>query len=450
MGERTRELLILITGDIIIFILSIWLTLSLRYFGIPEYDLLTAHFGPFLIMTAVWLCVFYVAGLYDKHTMLLKSLLFRRILNTQVVNMIFAALLFLVIDFGIAPKTNLIIYMIISSLLIVGWRLYLFNYFSPKQRHRAILIADGPEAVELVDEINNNDRYNYSFVRIIDESTLTKTEDFEQKLRALLEREQVRVIVANPRGDSIKKFLPVLFDLSFMRFAFTFLDFNRLYGDTFDRMAMGTLEYEWFIHNISQSRSVIYDVVKRWFDVIGAVLLFVVMLPVMLCVAIAIKIDDRGELIYTADRVGQFNKYFKLYKFRTKNGSDTGEAALKSTLVDTRVGGFLRKTRLDELPQLLNVIKGDMSFIGPRPELPALAEVYTKEVPYYNTRHFLKPGLSGWAQIKNFDVPRGGIDVERTTKKVSYDLFYLERRSLILDVQIALKTLATIVMRTGT
>ena len=123
---------------------------------------------------------------------------------------------------------------------------------------------------------------------------------------------------------------------------------------------------------------------------------------------------------------------------------------MASKLVDTRVGSFLRKTRIDELPQLINVLKGDLSFIGPRPEMPALASVYAEEIPYYNTRHFIKPGLSGWAQINNYDAPRGGVDVERTKNKISYDLFYLKNRSLMLDVQIALKTIATIVMRTGT
>ena len=127
-----------------------------------------------------------------------------------------------------------------------------------------------------------------------------------------------------------------------------------------------------------------------------------------------------------------------------------GADALKSTLVDTKVGIILRKTRLDELPQLLNILRGDLSFIGPRPEIPELASVYASKIPYYNARHLIKPGLSGWAQINNFDVPRGGVDVERTSTKLSYDLFYLKRRSLILDMQIALKTIATILMRTGT
>src|SRR5690606_36156066 len=129
---------------------------------------------------------------------------------------------------------------------------------------------------------------------------------------------------------------------------------------------------------------------------------------------------------------------------------DSGEDVLSSGLKDTRAGLFLRETRLDELPQLLNILQGDLSFIGPRPELPALAAVYAKEIPYYNTRHFLKPGLSGWAQINNYDFPRGGVDVPKTIAKLSYDLFYLERRSLLLDLEITFKTIATIIMRTGT
>ena len=166
-------------------------------------------------------------------------------------------------------------------------------------------------------------------------------------------------------------------------------------------------------------------------------------------VALAIKIEDRGPLLYTTIRVGQYNQPITIYKLRTKNGVDSGAAALQSTLVDTKVGTFLRKTRIDELPQLINVLKGDLSFIGPRPEIPELVSAYANEIPYYNTRHLLKPGLSGWAQINNFDVPRGGVDVPRTIEKLSYDLFYLQRRSLLLDLHIALKTMAAIIMRTG-
>ncbi|MCA9359841.1 sugar transferase [Candidatus Kaiserbacteria bacterium] len=450
MGERARELFILVVGDIIVFNVALWLTLLVRYFEFPTMDRLDAHIPPFLTFTAVWLVIFFILGLYDKHTNLLKKLLVSRILYAQSINVFVAGILFFVIPFGITPKTNLVLYLIISSILLTAWRLRVIPLLSPKQRHKALLIADGKEAVELADEINNNDRYNYYFVRIIDEQTLTQTVDFEKKILSLMEREKIELVVVDPRGDAIKTFLPVLFDLSFLHFAFTFLDFNRLYEDTFDRVPVSMLQYEWFITNISQSKTAIYDVVKRTIDVLGSIFL---MIPAGLAfpfVALAIKLEDRGQLFYTTTRVGQFNKQIKIFKFRTKNGADVGSQALSSDLVDTKVGLFLRKTRIDELPQLFNVLKGDLSFIGPRPEMPALAEVYAKEIPYYNTRHFLKPGLSGWAQINNYDVPRGGVDVERTIAKLSYDLFYLERRSILLDLQIAFKTIATILMRTGT
>jgi len=450
MGERTRELFILIVGDIVVFNVALWVTLLVRYFELPDGDRLALHVPPFMIFTAVWLVIFFILGMYDKHTNLLKKSLVSKIIYAQAINVFVAGVLFFIIPFGITPKTNLIIYLIISSILLTTWRLQIIPKLSPKQRHKAVLIADGSEAVELADEINNNDRYNYYFSRIVDEQTLKGTKDFENRLMQLMEREKIELVVVDPRGGAIKTFLPVLFDLSFLKFAFTFLDFNRLYEDTFDRVPVSTLRYEWFIDNISQSKTAIYDVMKRTIDVLGALVLALPALILFPFVALAIKFEDKGELFYTTERVGQFNRLIKIYKFRTKNGADKGTEVLSSELVDTKVGLFLRKTRIDELPQLYNVFKGDLSFIGPRPEMPALAEVYAKEIPYYNTRHFIKPGLSGWAQINNFDVPRGGIDIEKTEVKLSYDLFYLARRSLLLDFQISFKTLATIVMRTGT
>lgn len=450
MGERTRELALLIIGDISFFVVSLWLMLLVRYLSIPSAELFSNHLGPFLTLSAVWLFVFYIAGLYDKHTVFLKSLLVSRIINTQIINGIIAAFLFLVIPFGIAPKLNLVIYLVLSVALLTVWRLYLYRLIEPKTRHRAILLADGSEAIELVDETNNNDRYSYTFIRIIDEATAEKTENFEEKLLRLIEKERVDIVVANPNSKYVIAALPKIFDLSFLSFKVTFLDFNKVYEDTFDRVPLSSIKYDWFLANISQSKSAVYDFLKRTLDIIFALVLLVPTTLIFPVVALAMKLENKnGKLFYTTIRIGQHNKTITIYKFRTKNGADSGSAALKSTLVDTKVGSILRKTRIDELPQLLNVLKGDLSFIGPRPEMPALVEVYAKAVPYYNARHFLKPGLSGWAQIKNFDVPRGGVDVERTKVKISYDLFYLERRSLFLDIQIALKTIATIVMRTG-
>ncbi len=450
MGERTRELFVLIAGDIAFFIAALWLTLLVRYFEWPSPGRLEDHLGPFLVLSAVWLLVFYISGLYDKHTVFLKKLLFFRIIYTQIANIILAAVLFLIIPFGIAPKTNLAIYLLISIALITTWRLSVFNLFSPKRTHKAILIADGKEAIELADEINNNDRYNYYFVRIIDERAVLHTEDFEKRLLELMDREGVDIIVANSRGRHMEKIMPAIFDLSFLRFEFTFIDFYKMYEDTFDRIPLSSLHHDWFITNVSQYRSPFYRFVKRGIDIVGALVLMIPFGIVFPFIAIAIKLGDNGVLFYRTERVGQYNQPVSIYKFRTKNGVDVGSDALNSKLVDTKVGSFLRKTRLDELPQLMNILKGDLSFIGPRPEMPTLATVYAEQIPYYNARHFIKPGLSGWAQIKDYDAPRGGVDLEKTENKLTYDLFYLKNQSLFLDIQIAMKTLATLIMRTGT
>jgi lipopolysaccharide/colanic/teichoic acid biosynthesis glycosyltransferase len=129
------------------------------------------------------------------------------------------------------------------------------------------------------------------------------------------------------------------------------------------------------------------------------------------------------------------------------NDDESGENKINNKI--TKVGGFLRKSRLDEIPQLWNVWRGDLSLIGPRPELPALAKVYEKEVPYYNVRHLIPPGLSGWAQLYHENHPHQGVNVEETKNKLSYDLYYVKNRSLMLDLKITLKTIKALLSRTG-
>ena len=456
MGERTRELTILIVGDIISIIVALWLTLFVRYFSIPSWDLFTTHLGPFLILSTVWLFIFYIAGLYDKHTVFLKSLLLSRIINTQVANGIIAALLFFIIPFGIAPKINLIIYLIFSVIILTWWRTSLYKRIEPKTKHRAILLADGPEAIELVDEINNNDRYNYYFVRIIDETTAAKTEDFEQKLLRLIEKEKVDIIVANPSGKYITAVLPKIFDMAFLRFEFTFLDFYKVYEDTFDRVPLSALRYEWFISHVSQTKSFAYDVTKRIIDIVGSLILGFVFLLLLPFIYVAMRFEGKGDLFITQERIGQFNKPVKVYKVRTMTANEsasatwTSEDAKKGNVV-TKVGAILRKLSIDELPQVWAILKGDMSLIGPRNDIKGLGERLAAEIPYYNVRNFAKPGVTGWAQthqhyMGNNISPQS---IEESKTRLSYDLYYVKNRSLLLDVDVALRTFKTLLSRFG-
>lgn len=456
MGERTRELLILIAGDAIFFMVALWLTLLVRYLELPSLANFANHFWPFLILSGAWLFIFYIAGLYDKHTVFLKSLLFARIINTQVVNILVAALLFLIIPFGIAPKTNLVIYLVISVALITWWRMSLFTKLSPKTKHRAILLADGPEAIALVDEINNNDRYNYSFFRLIDEETAKATPDFEQKLLRLIERDTIDIIVANPNGEYINAVLPKLFDLAFMKFELTFLDFYKVYEDTFDKVPLSALRYEWFIAHVSQSKSLVYDFAKRAVDIIGSSLLGVVFLFMLPFIYAAMRIEGDGPLFISQERIGQRNQLVTVWKLRTMTENRSASATWTTEDVQegnriTKVGAVLRKLSIDEIPQVWTILKGDMSLIGPRNDIKGLGERLAAEIPYYNIRNFVKPGVTGWAQthqhyMGNNISPQS---LEESKERLSYDLYYVKNRSFMLDIEIALRTIKTVLSRFG-
>jgi len=456
MGERTRELLTLITGDIIIFVTALWLTLFVRYLSFPTGEIFEQHFWPFLLLSGIWLFTFYIGGLYDKHTVLLKSLLFGQIVNIQVANIIIAALVFMVVPLGIAPKTNLIIYLAISVVMVTVWRLWLVPKLAPKTNKRAILLADGADAIDLADEINNNDRYDYTFVRLIDSDTAGKTENFKAKLLALLDKEQVDIIVADPHVPYLEEVLPELFDRAFLNFSFTFLDFYEVYEDTFDRVPLSALRYDWFLAHVSQSKSLVYDTFKRTVDIAGSLVLGVLLIFLLPVIYIAMRFERGNGLFIHQDRLGRYNKPIRIYKLRTMTQNFSSSSTWtnedeKLNNVVTRVGAFLRKTSIDEIPQVWSILKGDMSLIGPRNDIAGLGKRLAEEIPYYKIRYFVKPGVTGWAQTNqrydNKNISPQSIEDSRL--RFSYDLYYVKNRSLALDVAIALRTIKTLLSRFG-
>ena len=171
-------------------------------------------------------------------------------------------------------------------------------------------------------------------------------------------------------------------------------------------------------------------------------------LPLFPFIAAAVKLNSPGNVFYTQKRIGKGGQMFWLLKFRSMVQDAEKDGAKWAEKEDTRitkVGNFLRKSRLDELPQLWNVLKGEMSFIGPRPERPEFVRELEKQIPFYQTRHLIKPGLTGWAQI-NFPY---GASVEDAMEKLQYDLYYIKHRSLVLDFGVVLKTIKIVLSRGG-
>ncbi len=440
-----NETFLLFIGDVFFFILGLWITLFIRFQQIPDYHVFTEHLIAFIGVFLLWIVVFFISGLYEKHTLILKSRIPTIIFNAQLVNSGLAVLYFyLVTGFGIAPKTNLFVFVIISFLLVLYWRIEGISVLAPRDRENAILIGVGDEMNELKEEVNNNPRYGIHFVASVD---VGKDAVVAQKEILDTVREQkITIVAADLRNNKVEPILPNLYRMIFSRVRF--IDMYKIYEDIFDRVPMTLVRYDWFLQNVSVSANKTYDFFKRILDLIGATLIGLVSLIFYPFIIAAIVFEDGGPIFFTQNRVGQNNKIFKTYKFRSMTKHAEKDGLAKDAQVTT-VGNFLRKTRLDELPQVWNVITGDLSLVGPRPEIPALAELYEKEIPYYNVRHLIKPGLSGWAQLYQRTPPKWAAALNETKLKLSYDLYYLKNRSFMLDVKIGLKTIKTLVSIAG-
>jgi exopolysaccharide biosynthesis polyprenyl glycosylphosphotransferase len=188
---------------------------------------------------------------------------------------------------------------------------------------------------------------------------------------------------------------------------------------------------------------------KRLSDITVGLALLLLTLPLMVITILAIKADSTGSVFYRQERVGQFDKPFTLLKFRSMTadaeaGGDPVWAQRNDPRV-TRVGRFIRATRIDELPQLVNVLAGEMSLVGPRPERPHFVEQLSRAIPFYSQRSYVKPGVTGWAQI-NFPY---GASVEDAREKLAYDLYYVKNRSLLLDVAVLISTVRVVLFGEG-
>jgi len=202
------------------------------------------------------------------------------------------------------------------------------------------------------------------------------------------------------------------------------------------------------IHLSGAAPPPLFGPLKRLMDIGLCVLLLPVALPIMIASAISIRLDSPGPALFWQERVGQGGRIFRMVKFRTMRYEPAGAAARFAAKDDdriTRVGRFLRRTRLDELPQLWNIVKGDMSLIGPRPEQVAFVSRFEREIPFYGLRHFVRPGVTGWAQIGSGYAS----DVQGTVEKLEHDFYYVKYRSMALDAYILYRTIKTVVTGSG-
>ena len=418
-----KQKLIYFIGDLCLFVIALWITLFLRHFAIPSFYLFYSHIVPFSILFIAWFFVFYIFGLYDKPKVLIEEKVLSRVL---VVSAIIGIVFFYLIPiFSITPKTNLLIYFIVLFSLIFLWR-SIIDYFFEQNKNAVLLIGSSQESEELLLELDKN--CSFRIDRYSSDSSLS---DYS-------------IIIVDLEDEKVKPIVSRLYNLIFS--GVLIIDISKLYEDVFERVPLSYLDHRWFLKNISSYSRVVYDPLKRIIDISISLVLGVISLPLYPFICLAIKLNDGGSCFIVQKRIGQKGKIINVIKFRTMKVNDSGVWVKENDDRITSVGKFLRKSRLDELPQLLNILKGDMSLVGPRPDIYGLLSKLEEEIPYYNIRTAIRPGLSGWAQVNQEKPPQS---VEETKTRLMYDLYYIKNRSLWLDLKIILKTIVIIASRNG-
>lgn len=439
--------------DAVLFYGALALVISVRYADSFRDDFYL-HLIPFSILFIVWVLVFFISNLYEisqaKNDTQFYGNFFYAIAVSAAISVMF---FYLISFFGIAPKTNLFLFLIFYTGLGVLWR-YIFNQLISKsgQHNNTLIIGNNEQSQDLYDHLLANPQLGYNVLGIIDISDATVASILEN----LIIQKKVKTLVLSPEAYKIPRIIEIFYKV--IGRGIVFSNLSDFYERTTSKIPLGSIDQIWFLQNLSEGSKRGYELLKRFFDVVFSVLIGLITLPFYPLITLSIKLDSRGPVFFKQARVGRTGKPFTLVKFRnmvanSPDGSaEAGTGPVWASANDprvTRVGRFIRKTRIDELPQLWNVLKGDMSFVGPRPERPEFHEQLKKEVPFYEERYLIKPGLTGWAQLKYKLDFKGGMTIRDTFEKLQYDLYYIKNRSIFLDLAIILKTLNKLIRQSG-
>jgi len=431
MLVRARQTLLLVV-DVILLYATLFLVLLVRYGKINSY-LINAHIGPFSAVFVLWLIIFYIVGLYDIRSLKKGYEIFQQLLVAISVGTAIAVTMFyLISSFHISPKTSLAMFAVFFGIIESGWR-YLFKTWSPTSKKNVLIIGSGKDVEGLEKFMFENPQIGYKVSFQIQETQDAKSE----MIRDVIKKENINTVVIDHKAASASNLFDELY--RYMADGVEIVTLAAAYEAILKKLPVSEVRDFSLVTEMSRSRR-IYEAVKKPLEFLIALVLFVMLVIPMALIYVLIRLTSQGVGIYKQTRVGKNEKEFVLYKFRTMkaNAEDNGpEWSLTQDSRVTAVGRLLRYTHLDELPQLWNILKGDISFVGPRPERPEFVKNLKEKIPYYEIRHMIKPGITGWAQV-NF---KYSSSIEDAMEKLQFDLFYIKNRSITLDALIILKTI---------
>ncbi|MBY0376400.1 sugar transferase [Patescibacteria group bacterium] len=430
MKSSARTVLLLL-GDMLSLYLAFFAMLEIAFFHAVTTDLIYLHAFPFLILGMSWIFIFFLFDLYDTKSSRLTIPRLQKIFLAFILSVLVGfAFFYLIPFFYITPKSNLLIFASVTLLLFILWRRVFYLIFASYfQRSVAFVVSEEKNLRHVQDLKKYIDTYPQSGFKV---THIYK--NFDSLLNANPSEVPQVLIVSKEIWQDQKNFIKI------QNMRCEVLDLSEAYEDILGRIPVETIDEGWFIHNVNYNQIKIKSVFERTFSILLAIIMVIITLPITVLIAVLIKLEDGGNIFYTQSRVGKNNKQFKLYKFRSmvKDAEKDGpEWSTKNDPRATKIGNILRKIHLDEIPQMLNVILGDMTIVGPRPERPVFVEALEKEIPFYNLRHIITPGFTGWAQIK-FRYAR---DVMDSKEKFEYDLYFLKNKNFFMDLGIIARTI---------
>jgi exopolysaccharide biosynthesis polyprenyl glycosylphosphotransferase len=411
----------------------------------------------FYFLPILW--IIFLVEIYDPHVAANRGRTLRGIAVAALLGLVLYSLVFLTFrDPESLPRIIVGAFLLLASLLTVVWRmLYIRFYTSSRLQRRMLVIGAGKAGRTLARLYQKMSPPPFQFIGFIDDDRDKVGKNFEGYPVFGNSEQMLQVIEEEHISDVVIGIMGVMRGITFQRIldaqedGAEIIPMPTLYEEMIGRVPIHHLESDWIVRSfVDQARvSGFYEMLKRFMDILGGFVgmaLFFIIFPFA---ALATIIDSGRPIFYTQSRLGKSGSLFNIRKFRTmeKNAEADGKARLASENDPrvTRVGNFLRKTRLDELPQFWNVLHGEMSLVGPRAERPELVTEFQRQIPFYRARLLVKPGLTGWAQINYGYVA----SVTETAVKLEYDLYYIKHRTLMMDIQIVLRTLGTVVRGAG-
>jgi len=415
----------LILGDLLVLYLSLYLAILLRH-GLPfNKEVFSQCFLPFSIVFLVWIILFSISHLYELRYAANKKKFFEMVFKLFSLAAIISVIYFYLFVPSFAPKKVLFLTLAFSFILFLIWRI-IFNRIIKIPRINVLIISKTKESSEINMFLKKHPQIGYDVIKTL------SPEEIDQTTKELEENDIDLFVIDSNLFDSLLSYVPDI------RLKLKVVDIIDFYESALQKIPVNLLSSSWFLENYYSKNWELYETLKRISDIFGGLVLFIFSLPLWPIIALLIVLDSNGPVLHKSVRIGSKDKTFYIYKFRTMfdKADKIGPSwTLENDPRVTRIGRILRFLHLDEIPQVLNIIKGDVSFVGPRPEEKKLVGLFKKKIPFYQFRLLIKPGVIGWAQI---NYPHSA-SVEDAQEKLKYDFYYLKNRNIFFDVIIALK-----------